>query len=139
MRNKAKKSAYFADYLHCFYTGKFAMEITDYVVPAARLHYFEPKGENDTDGMPYRDATYPRPCDWIIANASRFYFTNKQIIESASPEMVRPYRNRRVRLRMVYFLILNGEIVYVGQSVCGEKRMGQHRENGMRFDSVTWF
>lgn len=110
-----------------------------YIVPVARLNYFEPKEPDNYDGMPHKDEVFRIPCEWIVANASRFYFTNAQIIDAAMPDLVEPDENPRCRLRVVYFLIYGGEIIYVGQSSCPSQRMEQHRENGIIFDSVTWF
>lgn len=113
--------------------------LPSYPVPAARLHYFEPKEPENYVGMPHQDSTFPIPCDWITANASRFYFTNKQIIEAAKPEFVDPRQELSCRLWAVYFLICNGEIVYVGQSSNLERRLEQHVESGKVFDAITWF
>lgn len=110
----------------------------DYVVPAARLNYCEPKEEGNFNGLSHNDETYPIPRDWIIANAHRFYFTNKQIIEAAQPKFVDPEPDGHCRLWAIYFLMREGEIVYVGQSSCMEKRMEQHRESGKIFDGITW-
>lgn len=111
----------------------------DYFVPPARLHYFEPKDPENFSGMPHKDEVYPIPEDWIVANTSRFYFTNKQILEAAQPDFIDPDPHGRCRLWAVYFLIHKGEIVYVGQSSCMDWRMDQHRESGKVFDSLTWF
>jgi hypothetical protein len=110
-----------------------------YMIPAARLHYFEPKEPDNFDGMPHKDVAFPIPCEWIVANASRFYFTNNQILEAAQPKFVDPDRDGHCRLWAVYFLIQDAEIVYVGQSSCMENRMEQHREDGKAFDHIAWF
>lgn len=111
--------------------------MSEYIVPQARLNYFEPKEPGNFHGLPNHDDAYPVPCDWIAANASRFYFTNKQIIEAAKPEFAHP--DSDCRLWAVYFLIRNGKIVYVGQSSCLYRRLEQHLESGKEFDGVTWF
>ena len=36
----------------------------------------------------------------------------------------------------VYFLFLRRHLVYIGQSVCCLRRLGQHRDRGMVFDEV---
>jgi hypothetical protein len=111
----------------------------EYVVPEARLNYWTPKDPETFSGLSHKDEVYPIPCEWIVANATRFYFTNKQILEAAQPEFIDPDRDGYCRLWAVYFLINEGEIVYVGQSSCMEQRLEQHRESGKVFDSVTWF
>lgn len=111
---------------------------TDYIVPAARLNYYEPKAPDNYKGLAHFDDTYPIPCDWIVANAARFYVTTQQILEAALPDFIDPEPGRRCRLWAVYFLIRGGEIVYVGQSSCLESRLVQHRENGKAFDAVAW-
>jgi hypothetical protein len=107
-------------------------------VPEARLNYVEPKDQENFQGLPHKDEDYPIPGEWIVANASRFYFTNKQIIDAAKHNFTDPAQDSYCRLWAVYFLIHKGEIVYVGQSSCLELRLEQHRESGKVFDSVTW-
>lgn len=110
-----------------------------YKVPDARLNYWTPKDPENFTGLQHKDEMYPVPIDWIVANASRFYFTNKQIIEAAQPGFVDPDPDGFCRLWAVYFLIHKGEIVYIGQTSCMAQRMKQHRESGKAFDGVTWF
>lgn len=110
----------------------------DCIVPAARMNYFEPKEPGNFKGMAHKDDTHPLPINWIAANASRFYFTNKQIIEAALPEFVEHDLESKCRLWAVYFLINDGEIVYVGQSSCMAHRIEQHRESGKIFTGIAW-
>jgi hypothetical protein len=111
----------------------------EYFVPEGRLNYFAPKAPDNFTGLAHRDDAYPIPCNWITANASRFYFTNKQILAAAQPNFIDPNPDGYCRLRAVYFLIKESEIVYVGQSSDLGGRIERHRKTGKVFDSLTWF
>lgn len=116
----------------------FGVGKSSYVVPPARINYCEPKEPGSYSGLAHKDDIYTIPCKWIAANASRFYFTNKQILEAAQPDFVDPYPESYCRIWVVYFLIRNSEIVYVGQSSCFSERLEQHREGGKDFDRISW-
>lgn len=96
------------------------------------------------DRMPHTDEIYRVPDDWLKANAKSFHFTNEQIIDAAKPQfegdsysVVRFYEYPAVC--GIYFLIANGKIFYVGQSNRIPRRIFQHRDNLVPFDSIAWF
>lgn len=107
----------------------------EYYVPVAVLN--EARGEYAP--IECKDATYRIPDDWLKANASRFYFTDEQIIRAAVPEFRAPNLPGYARCFGIYFLIANGRIIYVGESTNLERRLAVHRKNGVPFDSLTWF
>jgi hypothetical protein len=86
--------------------------------------------------MDHQDETYPIPCEWLKANASRFYFTDAQILDAAQPEL---RLSSKWDAGGIYFLIRNGKIIYVGKSHNLSLRINQHRRAGVDFDSLTWF
>jgi len=109
--------------------------IVEYIVPAAILNVWS----NLLEQLPPTDDTYPIPDLWLEANASRYYFTDSQIIDTAKSEFDSSTAHRRAACKGIYFLIQNKEIVYVGMSVDMDLRIEQHRKNLVKFDSLTWF
>jgi hypothetical protein len=111
-----------------------------YVVPAAALN----AAVFGYDRMPHQDEFYPAPEQWLEANASRFQFTDQQILDAAIPQFLgnRCSIERWCQYPQVcgiYFLVANKEIIYVGQSNCIPRRIFQHRDNLVGFDSLAWF
>lgn len=117
--------------------------MSDYVVPEAALNVFENAQEWYINRFP-SDEAYPLPIKWLEANASRFHFTDKQILDAAMPQ----FQGDRCSIERwshyprvcgIYFLVCNKQIVYVGQSNCIPRRIFQHRDNLVEFDSLSWF
>lgn len=122
----------------CNFWGVRMKESNQYVVPPARLNVAY--GNNgDYGSMPCSDAVYRIPIEWLKANAKRFHFTEKQILDAAVKEFHAPDLPPMARCYGIYFLIRNKEIVYVGMSRDIPGRIDQHKENGMPFDSFAWF
>lgn len=111
------------------------METIEYLVPPAVLN----RGRGSFDFMPCQDDIYCIPADWLRANASRFHFTDQQIIDAARPDFIGDNIAEYMKCCGLYFLIENNEICYVGQSTNIETRIDQHRKSGMTFDFLTWF
>jgi len=113
--------------------------MSDYVVPAAVLNtaYGNPNAE--FGGMPCTDEVYRIPDEWLKANARRFYFTDQQITDAAVTKFETPNLGPYTRCFLIYFLIDEGEIVYVGQSRDFDNRLEAHRKSGKQFDSFAWF
>lgn len=108
----------------------------EYLVPLAVLN----KGRGYFDPMPHQDEVYRIPENWMKANASRFYFTDRQIIDAAEHEFDPGDTCAKfTKCCGVYFLIKSGVIVYVGISTHIPDRVDQHMDRGIDFDSITWF
>lgn len=114
--------------------------MSEYVVPAAALNV----SSYDHERMPHSDQFHEDPQEWLDANAARFRFTNDQIIEAAIPQ----FPGNRCSIERwcqyphvcgIYFLVSNKEIIYIGQSNLIPRRIFQHRDNLVEFDSLTWF
>lgn len=112
----------------------------EYVVPAAALNVSTYGHER----MPHSDQFHADPQDWLNANASRFQFTDAELIDAAMPQFA-GYAHSIERWSQyphvcgIYFLVANKEIIYIGQSNCIPRRIFQHRDNLVEFDSLTWF
>lgn len=114
--------------------------MSEYVVPAAVLnvvHYGHAR-------MPHSDQFRADAQEWLDANASRFHFTDAQLIEAAAPQF--PGCGCSIErwsdypsVCGIYFLVANKEIIYVGQSNRIPRRIFQHRDNLVEFDSLAWF
>lgn len=112
-------------------------ETLEYQVPVAVLNVAY--GNNgDYGSMPCSDEVYRIPDDWLKANASRFHFTDDQIINAAVAEFEAPNLPTYARCYGIYFLIEDKQIIYVGLSTCIDSRLHRHRKNGVGFDSFTW-
>lgn len=107
------------------------MECVEYVVPPAVLN----KSRGTNAPIAWRDDTYQIPIKWLEANARRFHFTDEQIIAAATDQV----EEKEYRIAGIYFLVVDGCIVYVGMSNDIERRIFTHRKNGNRFDAVAWF
>lgn len=81
--------------------------------------------------MAHSDEAYPVPLDWFKAHCSRFYFTDAEILAAAVN--VWPAQTSGV-----YFLVRDGEIVYVGQAKNIRQRIEQHDDSGKIFDAIAW-
>jgi hypothetical protein len=109
--------------------------VENYIVPEPVLNRFHGLEANP----PAKDAAYPVPIDWLRANVKRWYFTDEQIIAAAKPEFDDSTSHRWCPQHGVYFLILEGRIMYVGMSTHVVQRLIQHDAKGMPCDSVTFF
>jgi len=112
----------------------------EYIVPEAALNI----AVYGNAGMPYRDLTYCIPCKRLEANVSRFHFTDQQIVDAAIPQFAgdRSSIERWSHYPAVcgiYFLVSEKKIIYVGMSNRIPRRIFQHRDNMMPFDSLAWF
>lgn len=87
--------------------------------------------------MPCFDQAHPKPDDWLKANAKRFHFTDAQIISAAKPQA--EHGLNYPQIWGIYFLVADGQIVYVGMSNHITRRVTQHAERGLQFDAVAWF
>lgn len=115
-------------------------EPNQYAVPPAALNVVN----YGTATMPCKDEVYSVPDEWLQANASRFHFTDQQIIDAARQQfegdrssIVRFYEYPAVC--GIYFLVAKKKIIYVGQSNRIPRRIFQHRDNLIEFDSLSWF
>lgn len=114
--------------------------IVTYIPPAAVLNV----SIHGHRKMPSTDEFHADPQEWLDANASRFQFTDDQLISAASPQ----FAGHRCSIERwsqythvcgIYFLVANKEIIYIGQSNLIPRRIFQHRDNFMEFDSLVWF
>lgn len=80
------------------------------------------------------DKVFPKPQDWLRANACRFYFTYEQIVTAANDD----YESVD-NCPGIYFLVRNCEIVYVGLSVQISSRIAKHRVTKGGWDLHAWF
>lgn len=109
----------------------------EYIVPEAILNVAY--GNNGDYGpMPCRDEIFPIPDHWLEANAKRFFVTDQQILDAAVTKFETPNLPKHSRCFLVYFLIGNKEIIYVGQSSNFDLRLDTHKKNGVPFDSFAW-
>jgi hypothetical protein len=114
----------------CNFWGVKLNETVQYEIPLAVLNI------GTEEGMDGSDEVYPKPGDWLKANVMRFYFTNEQIIEAARDDLF-PDAINYTPYTGVYFMVKDGEIVYVGQSRNIQYRVSEHF--WMRADGVAWF
>jgi hypothetical protein len=110
----------------------------EYHVPQVTLN--TPSGEP----IPYFDEVHPIPNRWLEANVKRFHFTDQQITEAAKPQFEGDWCSIErwcdyPGVCGIYFLVAGKRIVYVGLSNRIPRRIFQHRDNGVEFDSLTWF
>lgn len=114
----------------CNFWGVNLSDTVQHKIPAAVLNAGTAEGLNGCDEV------YPKPVDWLKANAMRFYFTNEQILAATLPDFNHPVDEYTYHTG-IYFLIKDGEIIYVGQSKHIAYRIWEHQ--WMRWNGVVWF